>query len=249
MATFDKEWIVRYVEDGLSPEERRQFELRLEEDPGLRSQVALYREVRSVLEKRLPADQNEQSLRVSLQQLNAEHFSPAGQTAKGPRRISLTRWAAGMAAAAAIIVATMLLWPSSRDSVFDRLGRTEMISTTERGNNSDSLIREAAAHFNKQDFAGALPFLDRAVRADSTNQLALFYQGVAEWHIGRGDEARRVLQHVFNGESVLRYEAAFYLALSYARENKKDSAREWLKKIPADAPVSSRASELEINLK
>ena len=249
MAIFDKEWIVRYVEDDLSPEERRQFELGLDEDPALRAEVALYRELRSVLEQRLPADETEQSLRLTLRQLNAEHFSPAAETGKGAKHISFTRWTAGIAAAAAIVVATMLIWPSGRETVFDRLGRTEMISTTERGSNSDSLTQQAAAHFNQQDFAGALPFLDRAVQADSSNQLALFYQGIAEWHVGRVEESRRALQQVYNGESVLRYEAAFYMALGYARENKKDSAGEWLKRIPADAPVSAKANELKANLK
>ena len=249
MATFDNEWVIRYVEDELSPEERRQFETGLREDPDLSAQVALYRQVRKVLEQRLAADDDAQALDLTLRRLNAEHFNPAGEAGKGTRRISITRWVAGMAAAASVIVATVLLWPSGHETLYDRLGRTEMIGTAERGGNADSLLQEAATHFNKQDFAGALPFLDRAVKADSTNQMALFYQGVADWHVGRVGDARRVLQQVYNGESLLRYEAAFYMALSYARENNDISAREWLKKIPGDTPVSAKARELETNLK
>lgn len=253
MATFNKEWIIRYVEDELSPEEREQFETRLQNDPDLGAEVALYRELKTALRQRLTPDQGEEALRQTLQRLNTEYFSGAEQTGglkeAGARRIPLTRWLAGMAAAASVIVATVLLWPSDHRSVMDRLGSTEMVSTTERGNNADSLLQQAATHFNKQDFAGALPFLDRAIQADSSNQLALFYEGVAEWHVGRVGDARHHLQEVYNGESLLRYEAAFYMALSYARENDNTAAREWLKKIPSDAPVSGKAKQLETNLK
>lgn len=254
MATFNKEWIIRYVEDELSPEEREQFETRLQRDPDLGAEVALYRELKTVLRQRLTPDEGAEALRQTLQRLNTEHFGGAEQTGgiketSGARRIPLTRWLTGMAAAASVIVATVLLWPSDHRSMVDRLGSTEMVSTTERGSNADSLLQQAAIHFNKQDFAGALPFLDRAVQADSSNQLAMFYKGVAEWHVGRVGDARRHLQEVYNGESLLRYEAAFYMALSYAGENDKTAAREWLKKIPSDAPVSAKAKQLETNLK
>ncbi|HLZ88836.1 MAG TPA: tetratricopeptide repeat protein, partial [Puia sp.] len=144
---------------------------------------------------------------------------------------------------------TLLLWPADKNALYRRLGDTQMVGLTERGGNTDTLMQEAAGYFNHREFAKALPLLDQAVKADSTNQLALFYRGVASWHTGAIRAARSDLEKVYNGESLLRYEAAFYLALSYADEKNNDAAREWLRRIPAGAPVSARAKELETSLK
>jgi len=234
MATYDKEMIIRYVEDELPAEERQQFEEDLQKDASLADEVALYRELRSVLQERLPADTGLDALRGTLASMNAKYF--------GAKRISMTRWLTGMAAAASVILAVALLWPS-RDYL-ERLGRTEMISTTERGGNADSLLQQASVYFNQQQFDKALPLLDRAVKEDSSSQLALFYRGVAAWHTGAVDGARKDLERVYKGGSLLQYEAAFYIALGYAGQKNKATAKEWLNKIPEGTPVSEKAKEL-----
>lgn len=241
MATYDKEFIIRYAEDELTEGEKRQFEADLRNDPSLGAELSLYRELKTTLQQRLPQDATGEALRSTLSDLNKRHFTP--------RRIPLVRWITSVAAVACIISAIIILNLShNQENAFDRLGHTEMISTTERGSNADSLLQQAAVFFNRQEFAKALPLLDKAVKADSSSQLALFYRGVAGWHTGAIEDARKDLGQVFNGESLLRYEAAFYIALSYASQNKKTEAKEWLKKIPEGTPVSERAKQLENKL-
>ncbi len=280
MATYDKEMVIRYVEEDLSPAERRQFEEALFNDASLAAEVALYKELKGVLQQRLRGDAGVEALRGTLAGMNDRYFgdssaavgtpavgvpssgtnsavgapSSAGTFSSGtsavvrdlPRtgakRISMTRWVGGMAAAASVILAVVLLWPS-RDYL-ERLGRTEMISTTERGGNADSLLQQAAVYFNQQQFDKALPLLDRAVKEDSSSQLALFYRGVAKWHIGAVENSRRDLERVYGGGSLLQYEAAFYIALGYAGEKNTAAAKEWLGKIPVGTAVSERAKEL-----
>lgn len=280
MATYDREMIIRYVEDELPVAERQQFEEALSKDASLAAGVALYKELKGVLQERLPADAGVGALRETLGNMNARYFgdnsavggttsvgvpssgttsaveipSSAGVSSAGtsgvvrdlPRtgakRISMTRWVAGMAAAASVILAVVLLWPS-RDYL-ERLGRTEMISTTERGGNADSLLQQAAVYFNQQQFDKALPLLDRAVKEDSSSQLALFYRGVAGWHTGGVENSRKDLEMVYRGGSLLRYEAAFYIALGYAGQKNKAVAKEWLGKIPDGTAVSEKAKEL-----
>jgi len=245
MPTYDKEFIIRYVDGELDAAERRDFEVQLEQDPSLAGEVALYRELKATLSERLNPDDTAIALRERLSALNKEYF----KTNTGARRIPMVRWAAGMAAAVLLIVATLLLWPSDNKTLYQRLGDTQMVGLTERGDQTDTLMQEAAGYFNRKEFAKALPLLDRAVGADSANQLALFYRGVAGLHIASIAAARADLGEVYNAGSLLRYEAAFYLALSYAEEKNNDAAREWLKRIPGDAPVSTRAKELETSLK
>jgi hypothetical protein len=252
MPDYDKEYIIRYVDNELSGEERLRFEADLQRDPSLAAEVALCGELKATLQQRLPEDDKLAALRNTMRGMNAKYFndgavSPgtaADGAPRGARRIRLTRWLGGMAAAASVIVAIVLLWPSDDGNYLDRLGHTQMISTTERGSNADSLLQQAAGFFNKKEFDKALPLLDRAVKEDSSSQLALFYRGVAEWSTGATDSARKDLDRVYKGGSALQYEAAFYMALSFAGQKDKIAAREWLKKIPEDAPVSEKAKEL-----
>ena len=260
MATYDKELIVRYAEDELTGEEKQQFETALRTDPSLAAELSLYRELKETLSQRLAPDATGEALRATLSELKAKHFATAGATGPTPvsrplpatappvRKIS---WIAGLAAAACVFAVALLLTLHSgnKENTFDQLGHTEMLSTTERGTNADSLLQQAAVFFNRQEFTKALPLLDKAVKADSSSQLALFYRGIAGWHTGATDAARTDLQQVYNGESLLRYEAAFYMALIYASGKNNTAATEWLKKIPEGTPVSARAKELENKLK
>lgn len=277
MATYDKEFIIRYAEDELSEDERRQFETDLLTDPSLAAELALYQEVKATLQQRLQPDAIGEALRNTLSDLNKTYFAetaantqPATSPTEArltppartdltqpartgltppPRRIPMIRWIAATAAAACVIVVIGLLVLPSHNDTFDRLGRTEMVGTTERGNNTDTLLQQAAIFFNHQQFDKALPLLDKAVQADTSSQLALFYRGIAAWHAGSVDSARKDLTRVYNGESLLRYEAAFYMALTYASRKDKASAEEWLRRIPGGTPVSARATELENKLK
>lgn len=268
MADYDKERIIRYVDDELSAEERLLFEADLRTDPSLQAEVALYGELRSALRQRLPEDAGVAALRDTLQNLNAKYFAGAAITRamdpatpashpsdpdKGAKTIPMKtipmkKWLIATAAAAAVILAIVWAWPPGTKNYLDKLGETEMIGTAERGDNADSLLQQAAGYFNKQDFDKALPVLDKAVAADSNDQLALFYRGVSEWHTGSVVAARKDLQKVYAGGSLLQYEAAFYMALSHAGQNDKAAAREWLKKIPEDAPVAEKAAALSKKL-
>ena len=245
MPTYDNEFIIRYVEGELDAAERQDFEAQLERDPALAREVALYRELKATLSERLGTDDKAMTLQQRLSALNTEYFS----TRTGASRIPMARWATGIAAAVLLIVATLLIWPSDKGSLYRRLGNTQMVGLTERGDQTDTIMQEAASYFNRKEFAKAFPLLDRAVKADSANQLALFYRGVAGLKTGAVAAARADLGRVYDAGSLFRYEAAFYLALSFAEEKNDDAARSWLKKIPADAPVSERAKELETSLK
>jgi tetratricopeptide (TPR) repeat protein len=122
-----------------------------------------------------------------------------------------------------------------------------MVGVTERGEGNDSLMEQAASYFNDGKFDKALPLLDQAFGKDSSNQTALFYRGVARLHADAVDQARQDLRRVYEGGSLFRYEAAFYIALSYAKGDKA-VARSWLEKIPAGAPGADKAAELRKKL-
>jgi tetratricopeptide (TPR) repeat protein len=247
MPDYNNERIARYVEDDLSAEERRQFEADLQNDPSLRAGLSLYAELKASLQQRLPQDDQRNALLVTLRQMNKIHFvtsAPAAIVPIAPRIWHLRTLLYGMTAAASVILAIVLFWPAGKSGYIDRLGRTEMVSAIERGDNTDTLMQKASVYFNRQEFDKALPLLDKAVIQDSSNQQALLYRGLCKWHLGGGDAARHDLERVYNNGSLLQYEAAFYIALGYAGERNKTAAKGWLDRIPAGTPVSDKAKEL-----
>ena len=52
---------------------------------------------------------------------------------------------------------------------------------------------------------------------------------------------------LYNDNSTFKYEAAFYMALSYLKEKNENKTREWLNKIPVDAAVHQKVKSLEKN--
>jgi len=236
MASYDKEYIIRYLEGELSPAEQPAFESALQSDPALAAELAECREVIHTLQQRLPQDDTAAALRRSMQELSRVHFK------REAKLVSFKRYYTGVAAAAAIIILAVVLWP--RGDYMDRWGATQMVSSSERGDNGDTLLQQASVYFNNKQFDKALPLLEKAVAADSSNTMALFYRGVAKLHTDAIDAGRRDLEKVYGSESVFRYEAAFYIAISYAQEKNIAMAKEWLDKIPGGTAVSEKAGEL-----
>ena len=87
----------------------------------------------------------------------------------------------------------------------------------------------------------ALRSLDSAVLANPSDARSVFYRGVTLLHLEQKAKAREDLNTIYNGESIYQYDAAYYMALSYL-EDKKDSSRTWLQKIPIDAPIYPKAA-------
>lgn len=244
MATYDNQWIIRYVDGELSSEELGAFETALKTDTGLAAEVARYRELKTVLQERLPDDPTRESLIQRTTQLNKQYFEP-GTSRPATGRARMLRWLVPVAAAACILAVTVLLWPGDYNHKLDQLAQTEMIGVTERGVQTDSLLQEAAVYFNRKQFDKALPLLNGAVVADTSSQLALFYLGIAAWHTGDVALARSSLTQVYDRGSVMKNDAAFYMALTYAQEKNKRMALDWLRKIPAMAPEHLKSNELE----
>jgi tetratricopeptide (TPR) repeat protein len=242
MPTFDKSYIIQYVENELPADEMQAFEAELQRNPMLAAETARCRELLNELEQRLQPDAGVEALKATLRVTSGRYFgqAPARSTAKVR---PMARYVMGIAAGLVLILAGLWFFRANRPTL-DELGRTEMITSLERGNRSDSVLQEAAGQFNAGQFDRALPLLDQALRVDSASQLARFYRGVTLWHRQRLPEARADLQIVYAGGSALQYEAAFYLALSYAQEKDSASAVEWLRRIPDEAPVATKADQL-----
>jgi hypothetical protein len=134
--------------------------------------------------------------------------------------------------------------------VYRQFSGTEMVHTNHQSAEQDTalLMHQAAAAFNHGHFNKAISLLDQVIVRDSLHSTARYYRGVSLIDEGKLAAARDDLQKVFNSQSAFRYDAAFYMALSYIRERDKQQCLEWLLKIPENAPIYWKAARLKEEL-
>lgn len=244
MSTYND--IARYVEGGMTTDERSAFEVSLASDEGLRQQLALYQEVDTSLQQHFNADEQRQHLQHTMQSLRGEFFGAASQPAKV---ISFKKYLRSAVAVAAILIAVVFVWQPWKPSLFNKFGETSMAAPAERGDNGDKVLQQAVTAFNKRDYSTAVTLLQQVKEQDTANSYVNFYYGVALLKSGRVPEARRIFDALYAGQSAFKFDAAFFQALGYLTEKNKEACKEWLQKIPADAANYDKAQELLKELK
>lgn len=239
MSTFND--IARYAEGEMTADERSTFETALASDELLRQQLALYQEVHGSLQQHFSAGDQRNPLQDTMQSLRGEFFSAASQPAKV---VSFKRYLRGAVAVAAILIAVIIIWQPWKPGLFKEFSETSMVAPAERGGPADNLLEQAVEAFNKKDYSGAVSLLQQVKQQDTANSFVNFYYGVALLQTDRLPEAREIFSQLYAGQSAFKFEAAFYQALGYLKENNKESCKEWLQKIPADASNYSKARKL-----
>lgn len=245
MAAYNNDDVIRFVEDDMLPEEKRRFAAAMAEDAELFAAVGEYRLLKETLEKRLPPDPAAVKLREQLQQQRSTYFG--GQKPKKIFSIKTYLW--GISAAAAIIIAVVLLRHTGETDYVATYGNIEMQVSAERGSNQDSLLQSAALYFNEHAYTKVVPLLDKYLASDTASQTARFYRGIALLRTNDNAKGLADLQQVYEGESVFKYDAAFYTALYHVQQHQHKMALEWLEKIPADAAIAAKAAALKKDLK
>ncbi|WP_346316026.1 tetratricopeptide repeat protein [Chitinophaga sp. YIM B06452] len=237
MNELDHELIERYLSGDMDPATRAAFESRLEKEPELLHTLQTWRDVEETLRHSLAPDAQREELKKTLQQLRPVITK---QPAKVVRFNKSLIAIASLAAAVALI---LYLGPWDED-VYQQYGVREMISPAERGTSADTLLAEAAYQFNHHHYEQAIATLSKVLQQQPDNAYALYYRGLSYLENKQLSQARADLGSIYNGESVFKYEGAFYVALSYLKEDNKDKCREWLGKIPEDAENYAKAREL-----
>ena len=119
-----------------------------------------------------------------------------------------------------------------------------MPAVVERGSTTDSLFKQAVEYFNDKKFNEAIPYFEKILKADKQNAMVQYFYGIALLQSGQSDKSRTVFIQLYSGNSLFKYDAAFFMGLSYLKEKNEQSCKEWLNKIPADAGQYKKAQEL-----
>jgi predicted Zn-dependent protease len=243
MKEFDYDMINRYLDGEMNAEELKAFELLMQQDVDLQKEVELTKDVLSTLTIKLQPGENEKALQHSLTEMNTEYFSTKTQQAK-IISVNRRRW---MTAVAAIFIMALLLtlWqPWKKEDLFQQYAAIQMPGIAERGAATDSLLKQAVENFNNKKFAEAIPAFEKILRDSAENSFVQYYYAIALLQNDNIKKARVQFSALYNGASIFKNDAAFYMALSYLKENNILVCKDWLNKIPADNATWFKAQEL-----
>lgn len=246
---YTYEDMARYADGLMEAEEQQAFEAALATDAALQQQLALYREVDTSLQQQFGRDEQREQLQGTLRQMRQEFFGKQTATEQQPEQrtakvIPFKRYLTVAVAVAAVLIIGVFVWNPFSPDLYTKYAATQMVAQLERGSHVDSVLQNATLAFNNKEFTEAAVLLAEVVQTQPDNSYALFYFGVALMQSNQVPRARAVFEQLVKGESAFKYEATFYEALSYLKEGDKDAAKDWLEKIPADAPNYNKAQEL-----
>lgn len=238
MSTFND--IARYAEGSMTAEERTAFEAALASDEALRRQLSLYREVHGSLQQHFGANEQHEQLQGTLHSLRGEFFNGSAQPGKV---VSMKRWLRGAVAVAAVLIAVVFVWQYMQPDLFEKYSENNMV-LAERGEQAEGLLLNAETAFNKKDYSLAAQLLAQVRQKDTANSFVNFYYGISLLQTNRIAQATEIFNQLYAGQSAFKFEAAFYQALRFLKEDNTSMCKEWLKKIPADALTYNKAQEL-----
>ena len=243
MKEFDYDMINRYLDGEMNAEELKTFETAMLQDTDLKNEVDLLKDVNSTLQIKLHPGENEMALRNSLVEMNAEFFSNKTEQAK-IIPLQRRRWVTAIAAVFIMALVLTVWQPWEKEDLYKQYAAIQMPGIAERGATTDSLLKTAVENFNNKEFAKAIPSFEAVLKDSAQNSFVQYYYAIALLQHGDTERSRAQLTALYNGSSLFKYDAAFYMALSYLKEKNKTACKEWLNKIPTDAGPYPKAQEL-----
>jgi len=210
--------IDQYLLGHLDPEEKRDFEKRLERDPDFSKTVADHRLLIEGIE--------EFHLKKEIDRYHRE------MVFENSRRNPLSVWLA--IAASVVILIGFSFWAlsdtqSAAQKVFAKNFLPDPGLPTTMGSTSEYEFYSGMVSYKRKDYSEALSLWEPLYSADPKNDTLVYFIGVAYLAKGDTDEAERYLKEAqTQKESIFSEESVYYLALTQLKKNEVKEAKETL---------------------
>lgn len=238
--------VARYLEGDMELQEKAQFETSIETDIELQELLAEYKNVHLTLKMKLAPDVADRRVEATLATLSKQYFAgnaiATGKKAD-PVVVSLKPYLKWISIAAVLVIG-LLVWAPWSANLYEKYAISKEMSVVERGEGGQNNLDQAAEFYNSGDFKAASGLLQKEYKLAPDNSLIAYYYGITLIETAKPAEARSVLTIIFEGESVFKYDAAYYIALSYVKEKNDQDALIWLAKIPQGTSNYDKAQEL-----
>ncbi|WP_214225696.1 hypothetical protein [Pedobacter sp. B4-66] len=242
--------VARYLEGDMELQEKQEFEAQLEKDTELQNLVAEYNDVHETLKIKIAPSVADKKVAATLSDLNQKYFKETRQIepvveneVKVVSFKSYLKWIS----VAAVLVLGLFVWAPWSSGLYGKYAISRQMSVAERGDSAGALAK-AAELYNAGDYDKARKIMQKEYMSNPQDPLLSYYFSITLIENSQEHEARTVLAKLYEGESAFKYDAAYYIALSYVKQDNKKDALNWLSKIPEGTANYEKAKELSSKL-
>ncbi|MEH6304060.1 hypothetical protein RYH73_00335 [Olivibacter sp. CPCC 100613] len=223
--------IERYLSGSMTDKERHHFEAELDENEDLAQELHFYMYVN-------------QSISECLYHTPIEELTFGKAKNKDQLDLGRIKWIALIGIG--IIFGAMLFWSPWKIYRQIDASAVQMGTVNTEGLPVGNKYADIIQLFNDGKYEEVLPLLNSALTEQPNDLYIRYYRGLTFLNLKYLGSARRDLLKIYTENTPQMYDAAYYIALSYLEEQDdyKESARNWLDKIPLDAPIHSKAEAL-----
>lgn len=222
--------ISKYLEGEMDPIEASGFEESLENNPELKEEVDLYREVESAI-----ADTEVLDLRAQLDEIH-EELSPQLEKLKKKSSKRVLRYAVAASIAVIISLGTYSLFfkKVNNNKIVSEFYKPYDVTLVNRSANDHiiPLMREALYKYENHEYREAVSLFQEILEVKPEMTASYLYSGISYMELKEYVNAKRSLNAVIEHNDNLYIEQAeWYLGMVYLLTNEKEKARMQFQKI------------------
>jgi tetratricopeptide (TPR) repeat protein len=218
------EFIDRYLQDEMSPEEKVWFEKELDGNTALVEEIDFQQKVNVAL-----SDKDTLQFKMQLDQIHEEiHVA----TENGKRLIhSVYKNISIAASALAVFMIVFSVYFSNRtfssERLFDQFYQPAEASVIYRtADNSSDLLVTAINYYDQQDYAKAIVLFESILQEDGFKPGVNLYSGISYMELNNYEEANNNFQKIINNSPNPFVESAsWYLGVSYVLTSEREKAQ------------------------
>jgi hypothetical protein len=226
----------RYLDNEMPDDERIEFEDRLYQNAAIREKFELYKETTLFLNHKF--EEGTAAFKENLQVISNKHF-----TETKPQKTKVIRfnpWITGLAASLVLFIGTWAFL-QNQDPEYSDYNNHEMAMFVERGS-ADTDLNAAQNSFNDKKYDKAVEAFSK-INMENSAELQYFY-AIALLETSDFTKSDLLLNAILSGNSVYKYKAAWYLALSKLKQENTGDCKMILEQIPPEAEDYEKAREL-----
>lgn len=222
--------ISKYLEGEMDPIEASGFEETLENNPELKEEVDLYREVDSAI-----ADTEVLELRAQLDEIH-EELSPELEKLSRKSSKRVLRYAVAASIAVIISLGTYSLFfkKVNNNKIVSEFYKPYDVTLVNRSANDHIApeMREALYYYENHEYSKAVTLFDKILEMKPEMTASNFYSGISYMELGEYSKAKSSFNAVINHNDNLYIEQSqWYLGMVYVLTDELDKARVQFMKI------------------
>ena len=232
-----------YLSEELSEEERLSFENRLKKEPELSEAFNNYKELYGFLEHKFTTEKATETLRGNINEISKGYFTIKKKT----KVIKFKPWQYAAAASVVLFLGITMFNNFGGNPLYSDFSEHEILSLTERGN-QNQLYLNAEQAFNSKNYVHAEQLFSEILVANPNLVEVELYKAISLIEINKFASADKILLAISSHDSVYKFNAKWYLALSKLKQKQYDDCELLLKGIPENTDVYEIAQELLVAL-